>query len=78
MTPLQTEFPLAVAVCAWCKPRKGAARAAALSHGICLRHLREMKLAVQGFYGGGAARGTRQRGQGEPTASAQVMTLPLR
>jgi len=43
----QTEFPLRVAVCAWCKPRELGAGLGALSHGICPRHFREMKVKLQ-------------------------------
>jgi hypothetical protein len=40
----QIEFPLAVAVCAWCRPKsKAAANLPVLSHGICPRHLRKMR-----------------------------------
>ena len=43
----QVEFPLRVAVCAWCKPRDRGATLGALSHGICPRHFREMKIKLQ-------------------------------
>jgi hypothetical protein len=43
----QTELPLRVAVCAWCKPRELGATLGALSHGICPRHFREMKVGLQ-------------------------------
>jgi len=43
----QPEFPLRVAVCAWCKPRELGATIGVLSHGICPRHFREMKLKLQ-------------------------------
>ena len=43
----QTEFPLRVAVCAWCKPRDRGATLGALSHGICPRHFREIKIQLQ-------------------------------
>ena len=49
----QPEFPLRVAVCAWCKPRELGATVGALSHGICPRHLREMKLKLQNSPRGG-------------------------
>jgi hypothetical protein len=42
-TAEQTEFPLAVPVCAWCKPKPGAAVLEIYSHGICPRHLRMMR-----------------------------------
>ncbi len=47
MLATQTEFPLAVAVCAWCKPRRQEPAAQVLSHGICPRHLKKLKLEVQ-------------------------------
>jgi hypothetical protein len=43
----QPEFPLRVAVCAWCEPVVLGATVGALSHGICPRHFREMKLKLQ-------------------------------
>ena len=43
----QTEFPLRVAVCAWCQPMERGATIGALSHGICPRHFREMKIQLQ-------------------------------
>lgn len=43
----QSVLPLRVAVCAWCKPRELGAGLGALSHGICPRHLREMKVKLQ-------------------------------
>lgn len=48
MIASQTEFSLAVAVCAWCKPHEHGESIGAVSHGICLRHLRNLKLEVQG------------------------------
>lgn len=49
--PLQSEFPLRVVVCAWCKPKKRGpelgADPRAISHGICSRHLKEFKLELQ-------------------------------
>lgn len=51
MVPLQCEFPLRVAVCAWCKPQdRGVDPGATLdpvSHGICPRHLRKLKQKLQ-------------------------------
>jgi hypothetical protein len=43
----QTELPLRIPVCAWCKPRELGAAIGALSHGICPRHFREMKSKLQ-------------------------------
>jgi hypothetical protein len=47
-TEEQIEFPLAVAVCAWCRPKsKAAANMPVLSHGICPRHLRKMRMQLK-------------------------------
>jgi hypothetical protein len=40
MKACQTEFPLRVAVCAWCAPGH---RGGAISHGICPHHLEELR-----------------------------------
>ena len=45
----QVEFPLRVAVCAWCRPDKCGSGAGEVSHGICLRHLRKLKLELRGL-----------------------------
>jgi hypothetical protein len=45
----QIEFPLSVPVCAWCQPRPGnIPDARPLSHGICPRHLKAMRLQISG------------------------------
>jgi hypothetical protein len=49
MIAAQIEFPLTVAVCAWCKPQAPSARMGTLSHGICLKHLRKLKLQARGL-----------------------------
>ncbi len=49
MIASQTEFPISVPVCAWCKPKEQRQVVGLLSHGICPRHLRLMKLEAQGF-----------------------------
>src|SRR5262249_7873518 len=49
MVASQTEFPMSVAVCAWCKPRERHETLGLLSHGICPRHLRLMKLQAKGI-----------------------------
>lgn len=49
MTATQTEFSLVVAICAWCKPDERGSGLGAISHGICLRHLRKLKLQTQGL-----------------------------
>lgn len=38
----QIEFSLVIPVCAWCHPGEVDADGTQLSHGICLRHFREM------------------------------------
>jgi hypothetical protein len=49
--PLQSVFPLQVAVCAWCKPKGGGVylgdSLGLISHGICPRHLKKLKLELQ-------------------------------
>ncbi|HXI70767.1 MAG TPA: hypothetical protein VNN22_10480 [Verrucomicrobiae bacterium] len=51
MASLQSEFPLRVAVCAWCKPKNRSAdlgnSPGAISHGICPRHLKKLRLELQ-------------------------------
>ena len=47
MIASQTEFPLRVAVCAWCRPKERGDGVGAISHGICPRHLRKLKTALQ-------------------------------
>jgi hypothetical protein len=49
MTARQTEFSLTVSICAWCKPGERGSGLGAISHGICLRHLRNLKLQTQGL-----------------------------
>jgi hypothetical protein len=44
LTAHQTEFPMRVAVCAWCKPKERGEGLGAISHGICLRHLRKVRM----------------------------------
>ncbi len=56
MIASQTEFGLSVAVCAWCRPDERGSRLGAVSHGICLRHLRKLKLEVQGLLPDGSKR----------------------
>jgi len=52
----QTEFGLNVAICAWCRPEERGSGLGAISHGICLRHLRFLKLQTQGLLPKRAAR----------------------
>lgn len=49
--PQQSELPMRVAVCAWCKPKNRGlelgASLGAISHGICPRHLKQLRLELQ-------------------------------
>ena len=72
----QIEFSLAVAVCAWCKPRESGAGPEALSHGICPRHLRKMKLDLRRVAGTAPRRSSR-RGQVKGQPGAEFAFLPL-
>jgi len=76
MMERQIEMPLAVAVCAWCRPRELGAGPGALSHGICPRHLRKMKLKLQQMNGAVPTRSSR-RGQAKTPPEDGVMFLPL-
>jgi hypothetical protein len=49
MIASQAEFSLSVSICAWCKPNERGAGLGAISHGICLRHLKNLKLQAQGL-----------------------------
>ena len=73
---LQIEFALRVPVCAWCKPRHLGHGLGALSHGICPRHLRKMKLKLQRIAGAAPAR-VRRRRQLNSEAEAGIMLLPF-
>jgi hypothetical protein len=44
----QSEFSLAVVVCAWCQPNERGAGLGAISHGICPRHFRKLTRQLQG------------------------------
>ena len=41
LRPRQTEFPLRVPLCAWCRPATRGEEM--IPHGICPRHFRKMK-----------------------------------
>jgi hypothetical protein len=75
MIAQQIEFPLVVAVCAWCKPKRDAG-AGIVSHGICLRHLRKVKMELQnlGLKRSGRSTGGRSRRRRECEGEA---LLPL-
>ena len=42
----QIEFPLSVAICAWCRPRECGNSLGEISHGICPKHLRKIKMQL--------------------------------
>jgi hypothetical protein len=65
MTGSQTEFSLQVAICAWCEPVERGAGLGVVSHGICLRHLRKLKLQTQGLLPKRIRRSARPHGQTE-------------
>jgi hypothetical protein len=62
---------MSVAVCAWCKPKEEHQQVGLLSHGICLRHLRKMKLEAHGL----TARRTRAASVSH--AKLEAMLLPF-
>ncbi len=72
----QIEFPLAVAVCAWCRPGELGDRLGALSHGICPGHLRKLKLELQRMAGKVPKRASR-RGQRKSRADDDILLLAL-
>ena len=74
MTATQIEFGLAVPVCAWCKPGERGAVRGASSHGICLRHLKKLKLEAQGRV---ARRPRRGRLAGQTQNECSSSALPL-
>ena len=61
----QIEFPMAVAVCAWCEPRERGSGLGAVSHGICPRHLRKIEHQVKGIPLLRRPRSRRRSGEGE-------------
>jgi hypothetical protein len=68
MIAAQIEFPLKVAVCAWCKPQDQGTTMGTLSHGICLKHLRKLKLQARGF-------GPRRRSRNQSENSSAAIPL---
>jgi hypothetical protein len=74
MTERQIEFPLPVAVCAWCKPKEQGTGAGVSSHGICLRHLKKLKLEARGVV---VRRLTRSRSAALREAEGANGALPL-
>ena len=57
----QTELPLSVAICAWCRPEERGSSLGAVSHGICPRHLPKLKLQLLGQTGAQPERSRRRR-----------------
>jgi len=74
MVACQTEFALAVPVCAWCKPRDSGAAPALLSHGICPRHLRKIKLDLHHASGAAPRRSFSRRGHRQSETEAERET----
>jgi hypothetical protein len=74
MLATQIEFPLQVAVCAWCNPKERSAVVGVLSHGICLRHLKKLKLEARGLI---AKSSRRRRRQPLPEPENAAEALPL-
>jgi hypothetical protein len=62
----QIEFPLKVAVCAWCEPCSSGEVLGALSHGICLRHFRKLERQMKGIAPKRRTRLRRGSREGEP------------
>ena len=76
MSGRQIEFPLAVAVCAWCRPRELGGGLGTQSHGICPRHLRKLRQDLQARNGGRLSGLPRRRRAARP-AGAEALALPL-
>ncbi len=74
MEARQTEFALAVPVCAWCKPRDSGAAPALLSHGICPRHLRKLKRDLHPASGTAPRRSSFRRGHRQSETEAERET----
>jgi hypothetical protein len=62
----QTEFPMKVAVCAWCEPCSTDDVLGALSHGICPRHFRKLERQMKGVVSKRRTRVRRGSHDGEP------------
>ena len=79
ITTLQSEFPLRVPVCAWCKPKNRGAdlgrSSGSISHGICPRHLRKLKLESQIKKDGGHPAPASSRRRREPFNHPQLNYL---
>lgn len=73
MSDRQFQFPMPVAVCAWCEPQARSNSSLVLSHGICLRHLKKVKLEqrLEAF------RKQKRSGRKPAYPAAQPLTLPL-
>jgi len=66
----QLDLSLRVAICAWCKPRTPLGEIGSLSHGICPRHLRKVKLELQGILPKRRRRARAHSAQDESTREA--------
>ena len=61
----QIDLPMLITVCAWCKPKEPDAVRGSLSHGICPRHLKRLKLEARGLV-------VKRSRRGKRTAMAQL------
>jgi hypothetical protein len=69
MMATQTEFSLALAVCAWCRPGELGVGLGNVSHGICPRHFELMRRRLQRMAGTPPKRSSRRsKIQREPEA----------
>jgi|GEM_PF-2876737 len=69
----QIELTLPVAICAWCKPKERGSFLGAVSHGICPRHLRNLKFEMEGV----AIQPHRRRVRAKLRDSGSESLLPL-
>lgn len=76
MTERQIEFPLAVSICAWCRPGDLGNGLGAQSHGICPRHFRKLQQELQRLQAGLSAVPARRRRLSREVG-AESLALPL-
>ncbi|SPE54207.1 hypothetical protein SBV1_1760014 [Verrucomicrobia bacterium] len=69
----QIEFPLSVAICAWCRPGERGGALGEVSHGICPKHLRKLERELQRL--NGAARTPARRARRGPGNDALLFPL---
>lgn len=74
MLAQQIEFDLAVPICAWCKPREVGDALVVLSHGICPRHLRQIKRELHRRAGAAPRRRARRT---RPSSELEAELLQL-